>query len=206
MDWRNVAREAEGLHTADSFGRALSLRPSTAVFYLHRLRQAGFVRTQRGKRGKRLYDISPLQLRPVGSPGFLDIINAHSSVKVASCPLRVYGRRLSLESAIAEAVTTRDRRIIRVALEALKSVRRWDLLSQAAHEQKVERQVGALYTLARRLYKIRAMDSQLLSGLRRAPLRQQYLVPLLASKDFADIEKEWGVCLPFNKADVGGGG
>ena len=203
MDWRAVAREAEGLHTADSFSRALSLRPSTAIFYLHRLRQAGFVRTQRGKRGKRLYDISPLQLRPVGSPGFLDIINAQSVCPVsAPCPARVYGRRLTLEEAIVEAIGTKDYRIIRAALSAFRSVHRWDLLYTAAKKAQQERQVGALYALARRLYRIRAMDGRFLRLFREAPLRENFLSPPLRSRDFTDIEKEWGVRLPFNKADV----
>lgn len=203
MDWRAVARKSEGLHSADSFAQKLGLRRSTAILYLHHLRRQGFVKTQRGRRGRRLYDISPLQLRPVGSPGFLDIINKHASVTVVGpCPLRVYGRSLTLEEAIPEAAATRDWRIIRAALESMKAVRRWDLLVKAAREHQVERQVGALYTLARQLYRIRPMDKQLLVRLRKAPLKDPYLAPPLKSRDFADIESEWGVHIPFNKSEL----
>jgi len=206
MDWREIAKRTEGLHTLDSFSRALGIRRGTAVLYIHDLRAAGFVKTMRGARGKRIYEISPLWLREIGSPGIFDTLNENSPLKLRE-PFehRVYGRILSPEEAIVRALGTKDHRVILVSLEMFRKIRDFSLLYRLARREGLERQAGALYALCRRYFRVRRMDGRIMRRMKTSSAhsaKEKYIIEGMRSSDFTDIEKEWGVFVPFNKSDM----
>lgn len=203
MNWREVARRAEGLQTVDSFAKALGLTRRTAVFYLHKLREGGFVETTRGKRGKRLYAISPLRLRPVGGKGFIDVINAVSPLQVRQPMVRrTGGREPTPEEAFIQALESRDFTLILASLALFRHMTRWALLGRLARERGLERQAGALYEVARRSLRVRRMDGRTARALAQAKGKLAYVIPPLRSRDFSDIERAWRVRIPFNKSDL----
>ena len=201
MDWRNVAKGNEGLHTAESFSRSAGISRQTAINYIHEMRARGFVETSVGKRRIRLYRISPVRLRRIGFPGLLETINRYSSIKLSPHLIERLDHELKPEEAIVRAIKTREFRVILASAELFRHVRDWWLLYRHAKKEGVEREVGALYSAARRIVKVRSMDNRVMAFFMKARLRRKNMVPGLRSKDFGDIEKEWGVCVPFNKSD-----
>ncbi len=203
MDWRQVAKRAEGLHTAESLAKALGIRRNTAILYLHRMRKKGFVKTLRGKRGKRLYDIAPLQLRPVGNEGFIEILNRNTSMQIMEAYVhRIYGKQLSLEEVIIWCMSSGDYRLVLASLELFRKAENWELLYSLARKASIERHVGALYMLIRRYWRMKHPNESVLRKLMKAKGNRKYLIPQMRSRDFKDLEKEWNVFIPFNKADM----
>lgn len=203
MDWREMAKREDGLNTLEGFSRDMNIQKSTAVLYIYELRKRGFVRTMRGRGGGRLYDISPLSLRKTGSDGFYDVLNRNSPLKIQE-PFehRVYGREMPIEEAIVEALKTRRSRIILASLGLFRKARNWSLLYGLAKKEGLARQVGALHALSRRIFRVKRMDGRILRRMKEAPVKDKFIIPGLRSDDFQDIEREWGVCIPFNKADM----
>ena len=203
MDWREMAMEREGLYTLESFSRAEGIKKDTAVLYLHELRKRGLVRTTREKRGKRFYDISPLTLRDIGSKGFYEILNENSPLKIQEPFVhRVYGRRMTVEEVIVRAIKTRSSRIILASLGLFRKARDWNLLYEFARKDGLERHAGALYSLSRKIFRVRRMDDRILNVMKEAPLKDKYIIPKIKSDHFKDIEEEWGIYIPFNKSDL----
>jgi len=203
MDWREVAKREDGLNTLEGFARGMNIQKSTAVLYIHELRKKGFVRTMRGKGGGRLYDISPLSLRKTGSDGFYDVLNRNSPLKIQErFEHRVYGRTMTVEEVIVEAMRRRDSRIILSSLALFRKVEDWSLLYMLAKKHGLVRQAGALHALSRRIFRVRRLDGRILRRMREAHVEDKFIVPKLKSDDFQDIEKEWGVYIPFNKSDL----
>lgn len=203
MDWRNVAKETEGLHTVGSFSRSMNIHRNTAITYIHALRKNGFVETKRGKKGKRLYDISPLKLKKIGSRGFFDVLNEHSSLKIRK-PFehRVYGKTLTLEETVIYALKTRDFRIILASIKLFQNINNWNLLYNLAKKNGLERHIGALYALSRKYFRVRRIDGRILRRMKQSPISQKYVIPKLRSSDFREIENEWRVFIPFNRGDL----
>jgi hypothetical protein len=203
MNYRDMAMETEGLHTLGSFSRAMNIQKNTATTYLHELRERGFVETKRGRRGKRLYRISPVRLKKIGSRGLFEIINENSRLKLQE-PLEyvVYGRDMTIEEAIVESLKTGDSRTILASLDLFRKVSDWSLLYTLAKKNGLTRHVGALYTLSRKLFRVRRIDGRILRRMRESHVRNKFIIPNLRSDDFTDIEKEWGVHIPFNKSDM----
>lgn len=203
MDWRELALEKEGLYTLKSFSRAEGIKKETAVLYLHELRKRGFVRTTREKRGKRFYDVNPVSLREIGSKGFYEVLNENSPLKIQE-PFahRVYGREMSIEEVIIEALKMRRSRIVLASLGLFRKIRDWNLLYELAKKEGFERHAGALYTLSRRIFRVKRIDGRILRRMKEAVVEDKFIIPKIKSDDFKDIEGEWGVYIPFNKSDL----
>ncbi|HLC72947.1 MAG TPA: hypothetical protein VJH37_05185, partial [Candidatus Nanoarchaeia archaeon] len=76
-------------------------------------------------------------------------------------------------------------------------------LHHLAKENHIERQVGALYDLARQIIKVRKMSLKFRSSaLPKEGHKFEYVIPGLKSKDFMEIEEMWKMYLPFNKKDL----
>jgi len=203
MDWKEMAMEREGLYTLESFSRAEGIKKDTAVLYLHELRKRGLVRTTREKRGKRFYDVTPISLREVGSKGFYEILNENSPLKIQEPFVhRVYGKEMTIEEVILKALKTRSSRIILASIGVFRKVRDWNLLYELAKNEGMERHAGALYSLSRKFFRVKRMDSRILGRMKEALVKDKFIIPKLKSDDFKDIEKEWGVHIPFNKSDI----
>ncbi len=203
MNWREIAKRAEGLHTIESFCSVMNINENTGITYIHELKNRGFVETMRGKGGKRLYDITPLKLKPIGFKGFFDILNENSRLKIQK-PFehKVYGKKLTIEEVIIKAIKTQDLRIILASLELFKKINNWSFLYKLAKKDKLERQIGALYTLSKKYFRVKKIDGRILRKMKEAPIHKKYIIPKMKTKDFKEIEKEWGVYIPFNKSDL----
>ena len=203
MDLRGMALETEGLHTIESFSSTMNIQKKTGIVYIHMLRKSGFVKTMRGRRGNRLYDISPLRLRKVGSGGFIDIINQNSNMKIQRrYEHRIYGRDVTIEEAIIYALKTENSRIILASLRLFRKELDWKGLYTLAKKDRVERHLGALYDLSRRFFRVRKIDGRILRRMMETSVRKKYLVGKRKSHDFTDIEKKWKVHIPFNRSDM----
>ena len=114
-------------------------------------------------RRKRLYKITPKKNIRIGNPGFYEILDKYSRIKlIVPYEHRVIGKRLTVEEALIRAVKTKNIRIIIVSLELFNHIENWRLLSKLAEEEKLERFVGALYDAARTIIKVRRMDKCIL--------------------------------------------
>jgi len=197
-----MALKNEGLQTVESFSRAMNIQKNTAIRYMHELRIHGFVKSQRGINGKRLYEISPLKLKKIGSDGFFDILNENSSMKIQK-PFehRIYGRQMEIEEVIIRTLKTGDSRIILASLPLFKKVNDWSLLYKLA-KNGWERHVGILYDLSRKYFRVKKMDGRIMRRLKEAPVHEKYIIGNIRSDDFKQLEREWKIHVPFNKSDI----
>jgi hypothetical protein len=205
MDWRRIAREAEGLHTVKSLAKSMGIKESTAVLYIHGMRKAGYVRTTRGRRGKRLYDVSPLRLRKVGSEGFIEILNRNSSLKIQRpFSQRVYGKRISMEEALIRALKSDDPRIVLASIGLFRKQLDWKRVYSLAKKEGLEREVGSMYEMSRSCFKVRRMDGRIRRKLMDSPVRKDFIIRRVRRSEFGDIEKIWGIRIPFRKSEIEG--
>jgi hypothetical protein len=150
-----------------------------------------------------MYDISPIRLKNIGSEGFFDILNENSPMKVQK-PFehRVYGKQMTIEEAVIEALKTNDFRIILASLGLFRKINNWNLLYRLAKASELERHVGAMYSLSRKYFRVRRIDGRILRRMKESKLHNKYIIANRKSNDFKEIEQEWGVYIPFNKSDM----
>jgi len=202
MIWKEIAKKNEGFHTVESFSKSMGIKRETAINYLYFMRKKGFVETKRGKKGKRLYEIMPLKLKKIGHPGLYETINRYSSLKLTMPIEERSDHKITPEEAVVRAILTRDFRVVLASLELFKKTKDWWLLYNFSKKCGVERFVGALYSLSRKLFKVRSIDKRVLGLLKKSRIRERYIIPRARSSDFKEIEKEWKVYIPFSKSDV----
>ncbi|MBI2499486.1 hypothetical protein HYV88_04560 [Candidatus Woesearchaeota archaeon] len=199
----NIVKNLEGLQTIDSVMSKLGIKRDTAIQYIYSLRKKGLIETRIGKGKKRLYRITKLPKISIGNPGYYDIINKYSPIKVwEKYEHRVIGRRISIEETIAWAASTNEDRLHLAMLALYKKVRNWPELYKWALYFKSRRKVGALYDVAKKFIKIKKMDGRIRKRLLEAGNENKYLYPNLKSRDFKDIENKWRVFIDLNKADL----
>ena len=89
------------------------------------------------------------------------------------------------------------------SLALFKKIADWKSLYHLAKENHLERQVGALYDLARSIMKVRKMSLKFRNNsLPKEKYKYDYIIPGLNSRDFENIEQIWKIHLPFNKKDL----
>lgn len=207
METNELLRKLSGLQTIESAMDVLEADRKMAVYYIHRLRKEGYVKTKRQSNNKRVYNISVEN--KLGGKSYYDIINQHSPVKI-STPIvhRIYGKEISLEETVIYAIKTKSVRTILASLALFKKISNWVKLYSLAKENHIERQVGALYDLSRKIMKVRRMSYKFRrntlprNALPKEECKFEYVVPGLKSRDFMEIEKTWRIYLPFNKKDL----
>lgn len=59
MELSKLLKELTGIHTINSAMLALNVSKEKAIYYIYRLKKAGYVRTKRSHNKIRIYDISP---------------------------------------------------------------------------------------------------------------------------------------------------
>jgi len=88
-------------------------------------------------------------------------------------------------------------------LALFKKIANWVELYNLAKENHIERQVGALYDIARNIMKVRKMSKKFMNNsLPKERYKFEYVIPQLKSDDFKEIEKKWKVHVPFNIKDL----
>ncbi len=197
-----LLNKLKGIHTIESVKDILNINRQKAIYYIHRLRKHGYVKTKRLSNNKRIYDIS-FENRLKGN-SYYDIINIYSPIKIAAPIIyKIYGKKVSLEDALVYAIKSKSLRAILASLSLFKKINKWSKLYALAKKEHMERQIGALYDLSRKIIKTRRMTKRFRnSSMPKKHYKFEYIIPKLKSSDFKDIEKAWKVYLPFNSADL----
>ncbi|MBS3112644.1 hypothetical protein J4418_00990 [Candidatus Woesearchaeota archaeon] len=202
MRRRELLQKLAGIQTMGSVMDILKVDKRMAIYYIHRLRKEGYVKTKRQSNNRRVYNIS-LENK-LGGKSYYEIINQHSPIKISTPVIyRIYGKEPSLEETLIYAIKTKSIRTILASLALFGKIINWVELYNIAKKNNIERQVGALYDLARQIMKVRKMSPKFRSStLPKEKYKFEYVVPKLKSRDFTGIEKIWKIYLPFNKKDL----
>ena len=202
MRRRELLQKLAGIQTMGSVMDILKVDKRMAIYYIHRLRKEGYVKTKRQSKNRRVYNIS-LENK-LGGKSYYEIINQHSPIKISTPVIyRIYGKEPSLEETLIYAIKTKSIRTILASLALFGKIINWVELYNIAKKNNIERQVGALYDLARQIMKVRKMSPKFRSStLPKEKYKFEYVVPKLKSRDFTGIEKIWKIYLPFNKKDL----
>jgi len=202
METQNLLNKLEGIQTIESIIEILKVNKKKATYYVYRLRKEGYVKTGAASNKKRIYHIS--RKNRLGGKSYYEIINAHSPIKLAESSFyKIYGREPSLEETLIFSIKTKRIRVITAALSLFKSINNWTLLGELARKNHVERSVGALYDVSRTIIKTRRMSKLLRNSL--LPSKNAEFAEIIKgfrSKDFKDIEENWKIRIPLNKADL----
>ena len=202
MKTEDLIEKLKGIQTVESVKDSLKVSRNKAVYYIYRLRKQGYVKTKRVSGGKRVYSIS-FENRMKGT-SYYEIINENSPVKITTPSIyKIYGKKPTLEETLVFAVKTGSLRTVLAALALFRKISNWSRLYQLAKQNRIERQIGALYDLARKIMKTRRMTEKFRSSaLPKKNYSFVYFIPGLKSKDFEEIENTWKIYLPFNKKDL----
>lgn len=197
-----MLKRLEGVQTISSVRDILNVSNKKAVYYVSRLRKKGYVKTRRLSNNQRVYNIS-FENRLRGF-SYYEIINKNSPVKIATPKTyRIYGKEPSLEETLIYAIKTGSLRTILASLALFKKIESWSQLYSLAKKNHIERQIGALYDLARKIMRTRRMTKRFRSNaLPKKNSSFNHVIPNLSSKDFKDIENRWKIYLPFNNEDL----
>lgn len=198
----NIAKRLQGLQTAESIQRILGVRKGTAIKIVHNLRKAGLVKTSGGGRQPRFYRISATKEVVVGGRGLYETINKYSKIKIVEpYKHRVAAKDMSVEEAIARAAASGEFRTALASLGLFNHIKNWAKLYSYSKKLDARREVGALYDVARKIVKTRRMDNRIRIKLKEGKAKR-FIIKDIKSKDFLEIEKEWGISIPFNKSDL----
>jgi len=200
-DVKELAAKLAGMQTAESAARALNIRKKTMINYISKLRKLGLVETTRGAGKKRLYRIYATR-QPKKGTGLYAFISKNSKVKVIPRQEVYVYNELSIEKAIVKAIESRDFRIVLAALGLFSKVTNWPDLNKLAKKAHMQRKIGALYELAKKVMRVRHIDRRTLNSLQTGKDCERYIIPNLKSKDFKSLEKRWKVYIPFNLKDL----
>ncbi len=202
MKIRDLLKKLEGIHTINTVMDTLSVSKEKATYHIYRLRKYGYVKTKRLSNNTRVYYIS-FENKLQGFD-YREIINSYSPVKISTAQTyKIYGKEPTLEETLIYAIKTGSLRTILAALALFKKINNWSELYRLSKENHIERQVGALYDLARKLMRTRRMTKRFrTAALPKEQYSFVYIISGLKSRDFRDIETTWKVYLPFNKKDL----
>lgn len=202
MNFNVLLHKLEGIQTIDSIMNLLGVSRSSAYVYVSLLRKEGFVKTKYMSNKKRVYYIS--KKNRLGGTSYVEIINKYSPVKLAeSETYKIYGRDVSFEETLIFAIKTKKIRFILASLVLFQHITDWRLLGDLARKNSVERFVGALYDMSRKIMKTRKMEGKFRNSILPSS-KDTYtsVIEGLQSKDFKLVEDYWHVHLPFNKLDL----
>ena len=198
-----IAKKLEGLNTLEMAMKNLNVRKSTAIKILSILRKDGFVETSGGGKMPRIYKISPIRVAGKEHLGLYDIINRYSKVKLREpYKHKVIDRNLSIEEAIPMAIKEANFRLALASLGLFNFVKNWSKLCYYSKKYNVARRVGALYDVSRIIMKTKNIDKRTRKSLLKGKDKSRFIIKPHKPKYFKEIEKIWGVYVPFNKADL----
>jgi len=203
MKTLDLVNSIRGVQTLESIKSKLGIDTKKAIYFIHRLRKKGYVKTKYDSNKRRIYYISSENV--LGGTSYVEIINKYSPIKLSSAEVyKIYGREVSIEETIIYAVKTKKLRYILASLALFKRINSWDELFRLAKQNNLLREVGALYDLsARVIHKVKKMDKKFrYHALPKANESFKYIMPDLRSGDYKNIETIWKIYIPFNAADL----
>lgn len=201
MKTEELLKKLEGLQTIKLVQDLLNVDKKKAIYYIYRLRKKGYVKTKKSSNNMRIYYIS--YSNKLKGVNYYDILNKHSPVKLVKKTYVVYGTTPTLEETLIFAIKTGSIRSILASLALFKKIDNWSLLYQLAKKNNIEREVGALYDLARKIMRTRKMTKRFRNNsLPKKGDKFKYIIYGLKTKHFNEIENKWKIYLPFNKNDL----
>jgi hypothetical protein len=191
-----------GVQTLKSVTKILGVKKKRAIYLISRLRKKGYVKTSQEKDNSRVYYISKKIERH--SFSFIDILNENSPQKLNYYDdYIVHNIKPSLEEVLIYSLKSKDLRKLISCLGLFKKMSNWPLLYKLAKKENLQRQVGALYDVARTLMKTRKMTKRFKNlSLPKKQDKFQYIKENFKSKSFQNIEKKWKVYIPLNIFDL----
>lgn len=202
MKTRELLKKLEGIQTIETVMDILDVSRKKAIYYVYRLRKKGYVKTKKLSDNKRVYNIS-FENRLKGT-SYYEIINKLSPIKIATPKIyKIYGKEPTFEETLVYAIKTQSLRTILASLVLFKKIDDWVGLYQLAKKNHIERQVGALYDVARKIMLTRRMTDRFRNNaLPKEDYGWRYIIQGLRSDDYKNIEKTWRIYIPFNKKDL----
>ena len=203
MNIKNLLRQLEGIQTINTVQTILKVNRKKAIYHIHRLRKQGYIKTKRLSNNTRVYNIS--FENKLGGKSYYEIINENSPIKiVTSRTYKIYGKEPCLEETLVYAIKTKSLRMILASLGLFKKIKDWNKLYSLSKKNHIEREVGALFDLIRKVIRTRKMTKNFRRrALPKKNYKFEYVISGLKSNDFKDIEKTWKIYLPFNRIDLG---
>ena len=197
MEQLELLRTLEGLHTVETAADTLHLTKQSTLNLLSRLKKQGYVTVSGGGKQKRLYKISMKKQRP-RDPGMFDIINQYSPMKIVPWYDHQVHGRYGPEEALVDAIQTKSFRVILAGMRLFGHIKDWRKLYRLAQEKDCWQQVGALYDLARRFFRVQNRSKKW-----SIPLVQKWhTLTQLKKKNFPEISQKWKVFISFNSKDM----
>ena len=199
----NITEKLEGFHSIEDVQELLNVNRARAIHLMHTLRNKGFVKTKRTSAGKRYYHIS--FGNAVGGTSYIEVLNKYAPVPLASFEThKLYGKVISVEETLIYALKKDDIRHVIASLSLFKHIKNWSLLYNLAKKEGLNREICALYDVAKKtVKKIRRMPDRFKKlGTPKKNSKYKYIINLFSSDDFKKIERKWKVYIPLNIADL----
>lgn len=202
METKSLLKQLEGVQTIKSIMSVLKINKKKAIYYIYRLRKKGYVKTKKLSNNVRVYNIS--FENKLGGISYYEIINKYSPIKISTPQIyKIYGKKSVIEETLIFAIKTKSIRVILASLALFRKIEDWTTLYQLSKKNRIERQVGALYDLAKNVMRIKRMPRRFKNNaLPKEEYKFEYLIDKLKSRDFKKIEIKWKIYLPFNKNDL----
>ena len=200
MGMFEIMKKLAGLQTAESVARALKVKKRTAINYIWKLRKKGYVEYYSAGRNKRIYKIG-IKPKFDKEKDLYEFINKYSKIKVGQIYRHIIHEKLSPEKAIVLALKSGNFRLILASLNLFRKIENWKMLNNIAKKNNLQRQIGALYDLARKFIKVRRIDKRIRNSILLGK-GEKYIYYKIKTKDFKDIAKIWRVEIPFKKEDL----
>ena len=196
-----LLKKLSGMNTIESAADALNASKRKAIYYIHRLRKKGYVRTRRLSNNRRIYTIYPENR--LGLKSYEEMLNELSPVKIASSARTLAHGDVKAEELLVYALEKQDLRYALSALALFRRITDWTLLYKLAKKSSMKRKICALYDLSKSMMRVRKMTNRFRNNsLPKERHKFEYIIQGLRSDDFKKIELKWKVYLPFNSADL----
>ncbi len=201
MKQAELLQKLKGVHTVKTAMDVLGRDRQATIAAIHRLRTAGYVRTERARGGMRVYRIRTTKWY---GASYARILSHNSPFALGEWDdYVVHGRQPCPEEIAAFAAASGNIRTITASVFLYRRIRDWKLLYRLAKERGIVRPVGALYDISRTVTRVPRMDGRIRNRMLPRPgVRYQDLVPGFRSRSFQAIEERWMVHLPLNRADL----
>jgi len=197
MDQNELLQKLEGLQTVETVAEALNIKKQSALNLISKLKKEGYVKTSGGRHQKRLYKITTRKQRK-RDYGMFDIINKYSAMKLAPWYDHQVHGKYGPEEALVDAIQTQSFRAILASMRLFNHINDWPRLYKLAREKNCWQQIGALYDVSRKYFKVRKMPLQYL----KHKERKWRKLTQLKKVNFSAIAKKWHVYIPFNEKDM----
>lgn len=188
----------KGMHTVESIQRVLGVSRQMAIYYVHRLRKAGYVRTTGGAGKVRIYRVN--RRYALGGISYEDVISRFTPIKLYTGDRLIHGRVPSVEETLVYTLKQGTPRFSLASLWLFNRIDDWQSLYQQARKAQVLPLLVALYDIARLHMRVRRMPARFRTYAKR------HIAPMpssgFRSRSFQDIEDRWQVHIPLNKADI----